>query len=259
VSGSLRCALALSCALAFGDALLLADPARAVPLTLVSAPVNPTPPFGHSAFHDASRRGGDDGDLLAWLELDLSVGNANFYDPDTGVLHAAFDLYTDSSFTTLIGTAQATGNVPGAPLSDGVPHNAVVATISWDIDLSASVGGNFYDHLEAGFGPEADHVWEGLVTSFADINYTTSVDGRTPNTWDGTELSLWGATGNFLGSEKGPGGGPGGKGGFGNTSFLGVDFVVETGAPVPEPATALLVGLGLLATTAAARRMRRSP
>jgi hypothetical protein len=227
-------------------ALLVCAPAGAV--TLVDSPQQPAGPFRHNAFHDADSLGGAGGSILAWIDLDTGFGAGNFWDLGTGDFQGHFDVFSDSALSSQIGTAVATGNVSPTALADLVEQNLVVGTLSWDIDLGAGVGSDLYQHLETSFGAEADDVWEGITQSFADVHYATSSDGRTANTFDGVDLTLWGADGSFSGSSLL--GGPGGMGGFGSSASLGLDLAVTT----PEPATAALLGVGLVALAARGRR-----
>jgi hypothetical protein len=147
---------------------------------------------------------------------------------------------------TAVGT-----NLLGATFADLSENNVIVGTIDWSIDLSSSAGSVLETYLETTFGDELDDVWE-RQTKFADVFYITSPQGRTANTWTGLDLTLWGADGSFIGSNKL--GGPGGLGGFGTSADFGSDVVMT----VPEPAT-LLVTLGGLVGLAIAggRRVTR--
>lgn len=229
-------------------ALALVLPAAAEALTLVDSPQQPSGPFRHNLFHSADSSGGASGDVLAWFDLDTGFGAANFLDPATGDLEAHFDLFADSTLTTAIGTAFASGSVDVAELSDAGEADVIVGTLEFDFDLGAAPASALAMHLEASFGPEADDVWEDIALSFADVQYATSSDGRTANTFDDTDLVLWGADGTFSGSSRL--GGPGGLGGFGSTSSVGVDLVVT----VPEPGPAALLGVALAALRSATRR-----
>ena len=82
---------------------------------------------------------------------------------------------------------------------------------------------------------------EFFDTDYDDTNFGTDV-----NSWDQPYLSLWGA-GEFEYS---------GEGGYVKTD-LGMDVVLQTGEPVvPEPATMLLFGSGLLGGVFARRKKR---
>jgi len=228
--------------------LALALPGLAGAATLVASPQQTGGPFRHNAFHTADTAGGASGELAAWFDLDESFGAGNFLELGSGDLEAHFDLFVDSSAATAIGTSFVTGTVDLAALSGPGQANVIAATLSFDFDLSAGPTSELAGRLEAAFGPEADHVWEDIPLQFADVQYATSSDGRTANTFDGTDLVLWGADGTFSGSDLL--GGPGGLGGFGSTSSLGVDMVVT----VPHPAPALLIGVALVALHSSARR-----
>ena len=231
-------------------ALLLLVPFSSDALTIVATPQATTGSYRHSLFHSAESSGGAGGSVLAWIDLDTSAGAANQYDPVTGDLTVAFGLFADLDLLVPLGTAIATGNVPAAPLSDAGESNVIVGSLSWEIDLSSSGSGVFYDYLVATFGAEADDTWD-VTTHFADVQYVTSIDGRTANTWVDPELTLWGSDGSFSGSSSL--GGSGGLGGFGNTADLGVDLVVI----VPEPAALSLGLVGALGLALAGGRVQR--
>lgn len=237
-------------------AWLLGAGARAMPIELVDSPQNTTAPFKHNVFHEASGAGGANGDILAWLDLDETQGAANFYDPDTGALEALFDLFESSALTTGIGTARASGtSLLASTLSDANQTNVVVGTIDWTIDLSSSMGSVLEGYLESSLGDEADDIWN-VTMSFADVLYVTSPQGRTPNSVVGDELALWGADGDFIGSDAGALDGPGGMGGFGTSANLGVDLVVQGNREfvLPEPGAGLLLVTGLAGLALAGRK-----
>ncbi len=224
--------------------------AQATPMTIVSSPQNTVQPFAHNVFHNAGSNGGQGGNIRAWFDLDASLGAANFYDPTTGALEAGFLLFEDAAFTNQIGTVSAIGTgLLGTTLGDGVENDVVVGTVDFTITLTSADGG-FLAYLENRFGPSPTDTFT-ITMSFSDVLYVTSADGRTPNSFDGTDLSLWGSDGTYIGSSLL--GGDGGRGGFGDTADLGVDFVVT----VPTPGIALLLLPGLLAGFAAGRRAAR--
>lgn len=228
--------------------------ALAAPMTVISTPQESSGPFRYNVFHTAGLDGGAGGNLLGWFDLDTSFGAANFYDPVTGDAQIYFDIFATSALSTQIGDAfLSTTTASGAVLGDAVEQDLVVGTLSWTIDLSSSVGGTFYTFLTNNFGAEVDHIWN-IDTDFADVFYVTSTGGRTANSWDGQNLTLWAAGGNSLAySGSSLLGGSGGMGGFGNTADMGIDLVVT----VPEPQTLTLVGMGLLGLWLAGRRRVR--
>lgn len=238
---------ALETAVAAAALLSFALPAAAI--QIIASPQNTAGGLRHNTFHTADTGGGQGGTVLAWFDLDTTLGAANDYDPITGDLTAGFSIFSDETLTTAIGTAVATGNVSAAALSDATQNNVVIGSLTWTFDLGLDVTSDLYAYIEASFGAEADDIWTDVTTTdFADVQYATSPQGRTANTFVGGELTLWGADGTFIGSNLL--GGPGGKGGFGTSSTLGVDLVLA----VPEPGTATLVILGLAGLATRRRR-----
>jgi len=189
----------------------------AVLLEIIATPQSTTG-FTHNTFH-----GYDGAGTLSWIDLDTSKSNT--YNPDTGDLNAFFNIYDNESFDTLWGTAVATGNIPGvelgSPFTDDLGGN-----ISFLFDFN--VNNSLSDYLGGA---------TSVNIEFYDTDYTDTNLGTDVNSWDEPYLSLWGA-GEFEGYSES-------RQEF-YTTDLGVDVVFQTGNVVPEPATMLLFGGGML-------------
>lgn len=258
----------LSSLLATVFSLCCSTSSHAVPLQIVSSPQENSGPFLHNVFHQASGSGGASGSILAWFDLDAT--QLSVYDPATGALNAYFKIFSGSNLSTQIGTATAVGTgLLGSALSDMTEVNAILGSITWTLAVTSPSSTTFDNYMEgrdgdvgdtnSAFMQTAPNTWT-ITQRFADLRYVTSSLGYTANSWDptGGSLTLWGADGTFIGSDKGPLNGPGGMGGFGGSAELGVDLVLKTGAVVtPEPGTLLLLGSGLAGLGIVRRRKRK--
>ncbi len=208
--------------------------AGASPLILFSTPQSTSGPFLHNVFHTASSHGGSGGQIKAWFDLDSAFTST--YDPMSGDLLIHINIFSDKNYTNAIGTAVGTGvGLVGSALNANV--DAVVGTISWSFDMSASGGTDGLSTYMASQGLGSGTAY-AVTQTFLDTDFVPTAN-NVPNSWDGANLSLWGADGHTGGTSY-------------NDATLGVDMV----ASVPEPGSLVVLGVGLL-TAAGARRRRR--
>ncbi len=217
-----RFAMALLC-------LCVTSQAYAAPLEITETPQSTSGPFRHNVFHTAGSNGGASGSIIVWFDLDTS--QTSTFDPDTGDLDLHVNLYNNSSFTTLVGTAVGTSSdFFDVNVFTGTNTNNLVGTIDWDFTLNGSA---------------TTFMTNNLVDStlkFLDHDYVTSSSGDTANSFvpgiTQDTMTLWGADGT-----------PDSSNGKFTGSSLGMDLVFKaednlepTGEPIPTPAAA---GLGL--------------
>lgn len=187
--------------------------------------------FGASLFHKASNSNPMGGATLAHI---AGTGVLGSYDDMTGALNVVLNYYSDAAETNLLGTATLTGML-------FFDANGVLDD-DYDIALTLT------DPL---IGSRTNH-----TLTFTDGYQCCGGDENDPNTFlpdddfvaGGTSMTLWGADG-FNHTTQSFGGKP--------RTRLGVDLRLNlTATAVPEPGTAMLMGLGLLGM-AGMRRVRR--
>ena len=223
--------------------LALLWPSTGFGIQIVDTPFDPA-----AVIHNAESAGGAAGAVVAHVELDKSFGAGNDWNLTTGGFQARFDLFDDAARTNAIGTAFAVGFVDPVALGTLGASNTVVATLFFTFDLSADPTSDFYALMESDFGPKANDIWQDIPFFFADIPYVVFDDNLLANSFQGDNLTLWGASGNFIGSSLL--GGPGGFGGFGDSARIGIDLALE----LPEPTPSILLGIAGLAVLAGRRR-----
>lgn len=217
--------------------VVLAVGAQASVLTIVDTPQATSGPFRHNVFHTASSSGGAGGTILAWFDLDPDA-STSWYNPLSGDMVLNIGIFTGSSLATQIGVATGTGvGLVGTDLNLNL--DMIVGTITWDFDMSFDSGSNL-----AGYLADQGHSTGGdtyqVTQTFLDTDFVPSAD-NVPNSWDGSNLTLWGADGYTSGTT------------YGNAT-LGVDLVATA---VPEPTSLMVMGLGLVGVSLLARRRRR--
>ena len=140
------------------------------------------------------------------------------------------------------------GNAHGVSSSlDGSKFNQfdgnVIGTITWTFDFNV---------ILVFFPNDFPSTKLPVTMSFVDFNYVTTDEGFTANTWDGTNLTLLGADGNYLGA-----GFEGGGKFETNTTTIGFDFVGVTTIPEPSSIILLLMGTTCLGGVGFWKRRRR--
>lgn len=191
----------------------------AAPVDIIATPQDLSGTLGHNFFHDAHTTTG--GAILGYVDLDPT--GTNWYDPVAGTLAIDLNIYSDSSLTTLIGTASGTGaNLHHAAFDDG--PGDLVGTITFE-----------FGTLD----------WDDTTLYFTDKHYAASGAGHVANSWENGFLTLWGADG--WDDQQGDYCDP----------VLGLDIVIQT--TMPEPASLCLMACGLAGAAVARRRRRRSP
>ena len=214
----------------------LAQQASAGLLTITSMPVQTAGDLPHTNFHSAKLGDGTGGGVLGWANL--SPDAVSTYDPVTGALDLYLKIYSSSLDSATNNPDRSIGNAHGVgsdlvgsqftadPLIFGSGTGNVIGTITWTFD--------FFVYLE--FFDAIPEIIPPVTMQFVDFNYVTTEDGFVANTWDGTNLTLWGADGTYLEDGK-----------FDvSTTTIGFDFVgVTTGSPVvPEPSSFMLLLMG---------------
>lgn len=155
--------------------LSLPATAMAVPLNIISTPHN-AGSFTPNVFH-TSINGGGSGSILGWFDLDTT--GSNTYDPDTGDLFAAFNIYSDRNHTNQIGSVLADGNLPAANFQG---NGGLAGSIDWT--FSFSIDNILQDYL----------IGQNHITlNYFDRVYTQTALGHDVNGWEDGYLSLWGA------------------------------------------------------------------
>lgn len=193
--------------------ILAIAPGFAAAAPIIALPTDAVGPFKHNVFHSAERNGGTAGTILAWFGLDESKSSS--WDPNTGVLDLHVVVYDDSSFTNRIGTASASsGDLLGARFNHN--DNSLLGAIQWDFDSAVTA------HMGLASNELTQH--------FMDHQYARDSAGRMSNSFLNRTATLWGADGTMRDD------------GMFSGATLGVDVVII----IPEPATLLLFGLGLL-------------
>jgi hypothetical protein len=231
----LMCFVVVSC---------LAKQASAELLTITSMPVQSTGDLPHTNFHSSDFVNDDGstdatgGEVLGWANLNPNVDST--YDPVSGALDLYLRIFgshlSAEANTSPIGLAHGIGSglfgslFTADPLTPGSGTGDVNGTIAWDFD--------FFVYLE--FFDDTPNLRPTVTMQFVDFNYVTTEDGFVANTWDGTNLTLWGADGTY------PEGSMDGK--FdSSTTTIGFDFVGVVGPTttmVPEPSSIMLLLMG---------------
>ena len=209
----------------------LAKQASAELLTIISLPVETSNPLPHTNFHASNTGSGTGGSILGWANLSSAAPST--YDPVTGDLDLHLNLYTTSANALANDPIQSIGEAHGVSSNlVGSDFNQfdgnVIGTIDWTFDTNVALV--FFQHP----------LMTNVTMTFVDFDYVTTADGFTANTWDGKNLTLWGADGTYLGA----GFEGGGKFDVESTT-IGFDFVgVTDGTVIPEPSSMMLLLMG---------------
>lgn len=210
-----------------------ANPVSAELLTFTSLPTLAEGLVPHTGFHNANLGGGTGGIVKGWGNL--SPDFTSTYDPVTGDFDLHLNIYSSSGNAATNNPNQAVGQAHGTSNnlvgSDfGQFDGNVVGTIDWTFDFFVTL--LFFE----------DPSITDITMQFVDYNYATTNDGFVANSWDGTNLTLWGVDGTYLGPDVD------GGGRFDvNTTTIGFDFVgVTEPSVIPEPSSFWILLMGMI-------------